>query len=636
MNQGENIKNGRNRNSKNQKKIRAANLVKTKTDVLSHEKGTIIKRGKNLIKVALVYPNTYEAGMSSLGFQTVYSLINDIEHVVCERVFLPARNIRKYKIKTDKRKQDKIRSCETGILLASFDIIAFSVSFENDYLNFISILKKAGIPLRSSERDTAGSSARDTAELSKGGDTGLEKRDKTVFNSKNKSRVFPLITAGGVACFLNPEPLAPFVDIFLLGEAELLIKEFFALYDPFLDIKTLKHTMARELKGAYVPSFYKPSYTADKKFSGTKKLYDDVPDKIQVRSVHNLCSITTTSTIVTSQTVFKNIFLIETGRGCPHGCRFCSAGFIYRPPRFYPEETVIKAMDRADKITDKIGLVSAAVSDHPGINRICAAGIKKGFKISFSSLRVDALTDDLIESLVRSGVKTATIAPEAGSEKMRNIINKKIKEEEILSAAERLVDAGIMNLKLYFMIGLPFEEDDDANAIVVLTEKIMEKFLASSRKRKKIGTITLSINPFIPKPSTPFQWLPMASIQTLKHRINIINQGLKKFSNIRLKPESHRTARINALLSRGDRRMADLLENAYEKGWAGAMRQAEDYCRSQLYDKRLFNDALAWDILDTGIKKEFLAHEVSLAENRTKSPDCPMIKCEKCHRCRQF
>lgn len=631
MKQEEDIKNtgkGRNRNSGNKKKIRAANSVKTQTDLLYHEKGTIIKKQKNFIKVALVYPNTYEAGMSSLGFQKVYSLINDIDHVVCERVFLP--------VKKKKKEQDKIKSCETGIPLASFDIIAFSVSFENDYLNLISILKKAGIPLRSSERDTAGSSIKDSAGFLKKKEKGSDEQGKKVLNKKDKNRVFPLIAAGGVACFLNPEPLAPFVDIFLLGEAELLIKEFFALYDPLIDKHTLKHTMACRLKGAYVPSFYEPSYDEDKKLSGIKKLYDDIPDKIKVRSVNDLSSVTTTSAIVTSQTVFKNIFLIETGRGCPHGCRFCSAGFIYRPPRFYPDETVIKAMDRADKITDKIGLVSAAVSDHPGINRICAAGIKKGFKISFSSLRVDALTDDLIESLVSSGVKTATIAPEAGSEKMRKIINKKIEEKEILSAAERLVDAGIINLKLYFMIGLPYEEDDDAVAIVELTEKIMEKFLAASRKRKKIGTITLSINPFIPKPSTPFQWSPMASLHTLKRRMDIINQGLKRSPNIRLKPESQRTARINALLSRGDRRMADLLENAYEKGWAGAMRQAGDYCSFQLYHKRCFNDALAWDILDTGIKKEFLAQESSLAENQTKSPDCPMIQCEKCHRCMQL
>lgn len=573
---------GKNRKRKKEKK--------TDNDTSYFEQGTIIKRGKNLIRTALVYPNTYKAGMSSLGFQTVYALINGIDSVACERVFLPA----------GKTKQNRIKSCETGMALSLFDIIAFSISFENDYVNLISILKNSGIPPRASSRDHS----------------------------------FPLVIAGGVACFLNPEPLAPFVDIFLLGEAEFLIREFFDLYDPAMDKDKLKHIMARELSGAYVPSFYSPAYTDSGQFTGIKPLYNDIPQTIKIRYVEDLDTIKTASVIVTPKTVFKNLFLIETGRGCPHGCRFCSAGFIYRPPRFYPEEGVINAMDEVKKMTDRIGLVSAAVSDHPGINKICATGIKKGFKISFSSLRVDALTDELINSLAMSGVKTATIAPEAGSEKMRRVINKKIKEDDILSAAERLVNAGIINLKLYFMIGLPFEQEDDVRAIVILTEKIMEKFLTASRKKKKIGTITLSINPFIPKPSTPFQWFPMAPAHNLKNRLKIIKQGLKTASNIHVKSESIRIARINALLSRGDRRMADILENASEKGWKRAIGQAQDYCHSQLHAERRIDDALAWDILDTGIKKTFLFKEYLRAEKEKTSDDCPMVQCEKCHVCR--
>ncbi len=580
-------------NDKRGKHRTAKKAIRTNADILYREKGTIIKKQKNLIKVALVYPNTYEAGMSSLGFQTVYGLINEIDYVVCERVFLPDNKIIGC---------DTIKSCESGSLLSHFDIIAFSVSFENDYLNIISLLKNSGIPPRSAKRNQA---------------------------------ISPLVIAGGVACFLNPEPLASFIDIFLLGEAEFLIKDFFHLFDPIMDRENLKRIIARELNGAYVPSFYLPSYNEDGKFVSIVPIFDDIPKRIKPRFIKDLSSVKTTSVIVTPKTVFKDIFLIETGRGCPHGCRFCSAGFIYRPPRFYPKNIVIEAMERADKITKRIGLVSAAVSDHPGINEICSSGIEKGFKISFSSLRVDALSDDLIKSLVVSGVKTATIAPEAGSERMRNIINKKIKEKDILSASKRLVEAGIMNLKLYFMIGLPFEKDDDAHAIVTLTKKIMEAFTDASRPKGRIGIVTLSINPFIPKPSTPFQWSPMATKRMVNLRINIIRRGLKSISNIRIKTESYRIARINALLSRGDRRMGDILESACELGWANAIKHNKEYCESQLYEMREFDDGLAWDIIETGIKKEFLFNEYVRAGNQKTSADCPMIPCDKCRRCKQ-
>lgn len=588
-----------------------------KKEISSFEKGAIVKRKKGLIRFALVYPNSYQAGMSSLGFQSLYSLINEFDNVACERVFLPDKG----------ETQNSITSCETGLALSLFDIIAFSVSFENDYLNIVSILRNSGIPLQSSKR----------------------------------SNDHPLVIAGGVACFLNPEPIALFIDCFLLGEAESLIKEFFDIYnrhgrsmvnasavtkneshlipDSWKDLDTLcstsginikprskihkpvsreelKKRFARELKGAYVPSLYRPIYSKNGKYSGLVPEYDDIPEKIKVRRVKDLAGIQTTTTIITSKTAFKNIFLIETGRGCPHGCRFCSAGFIYRPPRFYPADVIIDAMDQAKKVTDRVGLVSAAVSDHPEINQICLSGMKKNLKISFSSLRVDALTDDLIKNLVNSGAKTATIAPEAGSERMRCIINKKITEDEILSAAGRLIEAGIINLKLYFMIGLPFEEDDDVEEIVVLTEKIRNRFLAASRKQKKIGTITLSVNPFVPKPGTPFQWSAMLPLSGLKKRLKIIKSGLKKSPNIRINAESHRMSKIHALLSRGDRRMAEFLENAADSGWSTALKlkQHKEYYEDQLYAQRLKEDPLPWDFIDTGVNKSFLLKESLRAE----------------------
>ncbi|MBI9090432.1 MAG: radical SAM protein [Desulfobacterium sp.] len=560
---------------------------RSKKETVRIEKGSIVKRNKGLIKTALVYPNTYQAGMSSLGFQTVYGLINDLDHVAAERVFLP-------------KDKEGLQSIETGLDLSQFDIIFFSISFENDYLNLVSMLKRAGIPLRSTDR----------------GDS------------------YPLVIAGGVACFLNPEPIAPFMDIMLLGEGELLIEPFFDIYTPDLPREDLYQELVPSLAGVYVPGDYIPQYNPDKDLIGMKVLNDQAPGQIRVRRVRELGDISTTTRILSSDTAFKNIFLVETGRGCHHGCRFCSAGFIYRPPRFYPEDVVIRALGEAKELTNKVGLVSAAVSDHPGINTICARGIEEELHLSFSSLRADALTDELITTLQRSGVKTATIAPEAGSERMRRIINKKISEADLLSATQRLVETGIINLKLYFMIGLPFESDDDILAIVDLTQKIRERFLETSRKKQKIGTITLSINPFIPKPATPFQWAPMERIPSLKKKLKMITDGLKRVPNMQINSESFRMARINALLSRGDRQIADILESAVELGWSRALKEAKDYCEVQIHTERQKDAFFPWDIVDTGIKRPFLRKEYDRAKAEKISPDCPMIDCNRCGICR--
>ena len=557
------------------------------------EKGAIVKRGRGLTKVALVYPNTYKAGMSSLGFQTVYRLANEDPNLACERVFLP----------DTRQKKPKIRSLETGLSLDQFDMILFSISFENDFLHLAHVLGATGIPLRSSDRN----------------------------------HIHPLVAAGGVACFLNPEPIAPFVDLFLLGEAECLLPGFFNAYGKAADKVTLLTAIEADLPGAYVPAHHDPIlYMLE---PATENRPGPPARQIQVQYLPNLDGIKTTTAVMSTNTAFKDTFLVETLKGCPHGCRFCTAGFIYRPPRIYPADTVLAAIDEAKEKTDRLGLVSSAILDHPQIDTICQYGSDKGMRLSFSSLRADKLDDQILSILADARVKTATIAPEAGSVRMRQIINKKLSEEQILDAARRLVDKGIINIRLYFMIGLPFEQREDVEAIVDLAGKIKAVFLKSSRKKKKIGTLTLSINPFIPKPATPFQWSAMLNQKELNARRKIIVDGLKKTANVNVQFESFRQARVHALLSLGDRTAADLIEQALDIGWTQALKKNPNYCGTVIYTEKpngLLLDnppALPWDILAHRVSDTFLLKEFSRAKNEKTSPSCPMKACEKCGIC---
>ncbi len=537
------------------------------------EQGAIVKKGKGLLKVALVYPNTYQAGMSSLGFQTVYKLANQISSVACERVFLP-----------DKKPADQIpKSIESNLHLDRFDIIMFSISFENDFVHLAQLLGKAGIPLRSPDRN----------------------------------HTHPLVVAGGVACFLNPQPITPFIDCFLLGEAECLLENFFNAFFNKTSKEKFLNTLEKTLPGAYVPALHT----------------DNLPFSIKVQYLKDLEHISTTTSILTNDAAFKNLFLIETLKGCPHGCRFCSAGFIYRPPRIYPKQNIYAAIESAKEKSKKIGLVSSAIADHPDISKICSFALREDFKLSFSSLRADKLKDELIEALSSSKVKTATIAPEAGSSRMRRIINKNIDEHDILYATRRLVNAGIMNLRLYFMIGLPFETDSDVDAIVDLVLKVKAEFLEASKLQKKIGTITLSINPFIPKPATPFQWAAMTDEKTLKKRVSIIRQGLKKIANVNINVESLRQAKIHALLSCGGKYTADIIEFALKDGWTPALRKYKTYCEEIIYKEKSIQSPLPWDFLDNRVKKSFLEKEYLKAKEEKHSAPCPMIDCQKCKTC---
>lgn len=288
-------------------------------------------------------------------------------------------------------------------------------------------------------------------------------------------------------------------------------------------------------------------------------------------------------------------------------------------------------------MTDRVGLVGAAVSDLPGIEALCSGPAAKGLRVSFSSLRADALSSGLVSTLQRSRVKTATIAPEAGSQRMRDVINKGITEDDVLKAAQALVSSGIPNLRLYFMIGLPTETEEDILALVELCRRVQERFVDTSRARGRIGGITVGISPFVPKAFTPFQWAPMDSTASLKKKIAMIKKGTRKIANLRVHADSPRQAYVQGLLARGDRRVSELLTNAHGNrgNWAKTLKAAPFDPDFHTVRERSMNETLPWDFIDSGIEKAFLAAEYRRALRGRPSPPCPMTDCSRCGVCGQ-
>jgi radical SAM superfamily enzyme YgiQ (UPF0313 family) len=449
----------------------------------------------------------------------------------------------------------------------------------------------------------------------------------------------PLVIAGGVAVFLNPEPLSPFFDCFLLGEAENLVIPFFERFEPHRERRSLLIELACQVPGVYVPAFYQDRYGDEGTLSAFTPI-EDVPEKIQRIYAADLETTTTHSTVVTPNTGFDDAFLIEVSRGCHHGCRFCAAGYIYRPPRIRSLTLLLDSLQKGSGLSQKIGLMGTAVSDLPDLKALCAAGRKLDLQISFSSLRADALDHDLIVALKSGRLKTATIAPETGSERMRRVINKGLSEEDILSAAEKLVTGGIPNLKLYFMVGLPTETDADIEAIITLVKQIKHRFLRSSQNRGRMGTITVSLNAFVPKPFTPFQWAAMDEVGVLKQKIKKVKAGLNKVSNVRVHADVPRWSHLQALFSRGDRRVAQLLLLAHENNgnWPQTFKASPLNAGFYVHRQRSETELFPWDFIDHGLDKTFLWREYQRALEAKSTRPCPMDPqhCQICGVCQKI
>jgi len=543
--------------------------------LLSQEKGTIIKPWGGKISVALIFPNYYHVGMANLGFQIVYRIINDHPQAVCERAFLP----QPAELLEFQRSSTPLFSLESQTPLQQFDIIAFSLSFENDYPNVLTLLDLARIPLRSFQRKEG----------------------------------YPLVCAGGITTFLNPEPLAEFIDFFALGEAEELVPEWLNLLYELKAKKVLRREILKQLtqvEGVYVPQFYSITYNEDgtiASFSPKK----GIPYPVKRRWIKNLNNYPAHSVISSPTIELGGMFLLEIGRGCSFGCRFCAAGWIYRPVRFRSLNALEESLSAGLIQDNKIGLVSAAIGDHPKLKAICQLIRDKGGKISVSSLRANAITPELLTALKESGHQSITMAPETGSERLRRLIRKNITDEEIFAAVELIALIGIPNLRLYFLLGLPSETIADIDQIISLTKKIKHTIIKQVKKKNLPGTITLSLSPFVPKPFTPFQWVAFENLGVLNQKIKHIQNGLKNERQIIITYDLPKWSYIQALLSRSDRRASKILLEVHKKNgnWNKALQETDINPDFYVYRHREFNEILPWDFIDQGIKKETLISE---------------------------
>ncbi len=534
--------------------------------LLNKEKGTIKKDHGGKTKICLIYPNIYKIGISNLGFQAVYRLFNERKDVVCERSFLP------YPEDFSEYSDIALFSFESKKPLHQFDILAFSLCFENDYPNILKILALSKLPIL----------------------------------SKDRKPYHPLLIAGGVLCFSNPEPIANIFDVIFVGEGEELIDNFLNIYSNVKNSsyeedfkKNLKEQLIK-FEGFYIPEAYEEIYENHGKIRERKILWKNAPEKIKKIYCNDFTNKFTFSQITTPESIFSDMFLIETMRGCPFSCRFCLVGHIFNPIRkasFKKLKLKIKEINDLDRQT--VGLIAPSLSAYREISELLK---DKNIELSFTSLRADKPTINILDYLVRR--KTLTLAPEAGSERLRRIIKKGILEEDLLLIAEKLAEKGLESLKLYFMIGLPFERDEDIEEIIRLINKIRIKF-----QRK----ITASISIFVPKPHTPFQWHRMEDYETVKEKLKKLKKDTIRIKGFNLLHEVPKYSYMQGFLARANRTGLSMIKRVSE---GENFNRIFEEVKFELYSTRDFNDILPWDFIEhDGLSKEYLWEEYKKAES---------------------
>ena len=567
-------------------------LKKELQQLLAEEQGYYRYPPGTRTKFALIYPNSYFVGMSNLGLHIIYELLNKRVDTACERVFLPERK----KIQQYENTRTPIMSVESQLPLLEFELIGFVLSFEMDYFNLVKILELGKVRLRSEERG---------------------EQD-------------PLVIAGGPCATFNPEPLSQVVDAFVIGEGEVIMP---GLMDAYHEARaeglSRKDTLAKlsQVPGVYVPSLYEHQYDEEGRLLAIEPL-PGAPEKVSRQWVKDLDAYPAHTVVVTDNTEFS-FYLIETARGCGRHCRFCMAGYCFRRPRNRSLKVINEEVQEALKYRKRLGLMGAAISDYPEIDELCRDILGEGLSMSVASFRADSVTEELVESLARSGLKTLTIAPEAGSARMRAVINKGIEEEHVFNTVRLGLKAGIKNFKLYIMVGLPFEQEEDIEAIIDLAQRVKDYMEEQGSK----GTLTLSVNPFIPKPFTPFQWAPMADRKEVEQKLKHLEKSLRGRKHIVVNVESPKEAYVQGVLARGGRPVGEALLRACEAGgsksFKKALKELGIKAETELYRERGEDEIFPWEKLDMGFTRKYLYQELKRAEELK-----PTIPCfDNCHRC---
>ena len=546
-------------------------------------------------KVAIVYPNTYFVGMSNLGLHIIYEEINLRNDSVCERIFLPEKK----ELEAYDKTKTPLMSVETQRPMHQFDVVAFDVTFEMDYFHIPLMLRHGRVPIMG--------------------------KDRTEFD--------PIVIAGGPCATFNPEPFADFIDAFIIGEGEGIVSR---VLDIIRDGKMEgldRHAILRQLadvSGVYVPSLYVPIYNEDGEFKGYD-IAEGVPKTIK-RHFEMLTSGGET-VVATNYTEFGAMYIIEVARGCGRHCRFCMAGYCFRVPRVRPLDILKEGVERAEKLGKKVGLMGAAISDYPEVDELVNYIRSKDMRYSCASLRADSLTQAVVDGLADSGQKTITIAPETGSERLRRVINKGISEEHLQNAATLSAKSGIQHMRLYIMIGLPTETNEDIEAIVGLAERTQ----AHMEKVGCKGRLTLSINPFIPKPFTPFQWMAMDNQKAVEKKLQYIKKALQKNRRIEVLVESPKEAYIQGVLARGDRRLGAVIAacaaDRGSKSFKSEMKAAGLDMDNMNYRERSFDEFLPWSHLDMGMQEGYLEMEWKRSIDEAYTPPCA-AGCKRCGVCK--